>query len=155
MRRNDREITNFEDIVDILRRANTIRVGLFGDEYPYIVPLSYGFETVNGSISIYLHGSKEGLKHDLLVKNSHVCVETDIFHRYVKNGNDFTVEYESVIGFGIAEMITGDEAAKGMNLLLDHCGFTGFEYDKSVLERVRMIKITLTEFTGKRRFVYI
>lgn len=43
MRRSDREITDFNEIVDVLRRADTIRLGLHDDPYPYVVPLSFGF----------------------------------------------------------------------------------------------------------------
>ena len=150
MRRTDREITNFEDIADILHRANTIRLGIFGDEYPYIVPLSYGLDTSDGRIVLYFHGAKEGLKHDLLAKNNHVCVETDIFYRYEPTGKgSATTIYESVIGFGIAETVTGEEAIKGMDLLIARCGFDSFEYDKAAMNWTRMIKITLTEFSGK------
>ena len=153
MRRSDREITNFNEIVNVLYRANTIRLGMFDGEYPYVIPLSYGFETSNGCIVLYIHGAKEGLKHDLLVRNNRVCVETDIFHRYVEISGSILVEYESVIGFGIAETVVGAEATHGLDLLLIHCGYSVFEYDKSALDAVKVMKITLTQFTGKRRFV--
>jgi len=150
MRRTDREITNFEEIADILHRANTIRLGIFGDEYPYIVPLSYGLDASNNRIVFYVHGAKEGLKHDLLAKNNRVCVETDIFYRYEPTGKgSATTIYESVIGFGIAETITGDEAIKGIDLLIKRCGFDDFEYDPTAMNWTRMIRITLEKFSGK------
>ena len=153
MRRSDREIKNWDEIVDVLNRADTIRLGINGDPYPYVVPLSFGFEDRSGQLVIYIHGAKEGLKHTLLGKNNHVCVEAGIFHRYVDYGTGLTTEYESIIGFGTAEIITGNEAAAGLDLICSHCGFDGYEYDISALGHMHIYKITLTSVTGKRRFV--
>lgn len=153
MRRADREITNREEILGVLQRADTIRLGIHDTPFPYVVPLSFGFEDCNGQITIYIHGANEGLKHTLLDKNNHVCVETDILHRYVDMGIGLTAEYESVIGFGTAEVVHGDEAVKGLDLICTHCGYDGYEYDTSMLSHMRMYKITLSSITGKRRTI--
>ena len=151
MRRNDREVTDFMEITDILGRSDTMRLGLHCEPYPYIVPLSFGFEARDGKITLYFHGAAEGLKHDLIQKKPRVCVESDILHRYMAVGNNITAEYESFIGFGKAERVTGDEAVKGLGLLLSHCGYDGFECDRAVLDVTRVYKIELDYFTGKRR----
>ncbi|MDR3264100.1 MAG: pyridoxamine 5'-phosphate oxidase family protein [Clostridiales bacterium] len=153
MRRNDREIKNFEEIADIFKRADTVRVGINAVPFPYVVPLSFGFEALNGKITIYVHGAMQGYKHDLLRSDNNVCVEADIFHGYARIQNGVTVEYESVIGFGKAEPIFGAEAEKGLAALLGHCGFDGFACGKTVLDKTLVYKIELTEITGKRRFV--
>lgn len=153
MRRSDREVTDFQEIADILHRADTVRLGLHADPYPYVVPLSFGFEAVCGKITLYFHGAKEGLKHDLIAQNPCVCVETDIFHRYAEVPGSVTTEYESFIGFGKAERMSGEEAAKGLDLLLTHCGYEGFSYDHAVLGITWIYRIELVSFTGKRRFV--
>jgi len=64
-----------------------------------------------------------------------------------------TAEYESFIGFGKAERILGDTAFKGMELMLKHCGFKGFQYDHTALESTLIYKIVLDSYTGKQRFV--
>ena len=151
MRRTDREINSFEEIVDVLRRANTIRLGLKAEPYPYVVPLSFGLEAGDGKICLYFHGASEGFKHELIAKNPLVCAEADIFHAYEETPNGgVTTRYESVIGFGKAELVSGGEAAKGMDLILAHCGYEGFEYDCTALERTWIYKITLASFSGKR-----
>lgn len=153
MRRNDREVTDFAEITDILRRSDTMRLGLHSDSYPYVVPLSFGFEASGGKITLYFHGAKEGLKHDLIQKNPLICVETDILRRYASTERSVTAEYESFIGFGKAERVTGDDAAKGLDLMLSHCGYDGYEYDRSVLEVLWVYKIELDSFTGKKRSI--
>lgn len=152
MRKSDREITDLAEIIDVLHRSDTIRLGLHSRPYPYVVPLSFGFETVDDKIIIYFHGATEGFKHDLIQENPFVCVETDIFHRYAETANGITTEYESFIGFGEAERITGTNAVKGLDLLLAHCGYDGFVYDHAVLDIIWIYRIKLDSFTGKRRF---
>jgi len=153
MRRSDREITNWDEVVDVLRRVNTIRLGIHGDPYPYVVPVSFGFEERDGQIALYIHGANVGLKHALLDKNNNVCVEADIFHRYIEVETGLTVEYESVIGFGVADIVHDDEAIKGLDLICSHCGYHDYTYDTAVLAHMRIYKITLSSVTGKRRFV--
>ena len=153
MRRSDREITNSNEIVDVVCRADTVRLGLHDEPYPYVVPLSFGVEVEDGKLTLYFHGAKEGLKHELIAKNPKVCVETDIFHSYAEVPKSVTAEYESVIGFGVCERVTGDAAAHGLDLLLTHCGYDGFAYDRAVLDVTAVYKITLERVTGKRRFV--
>ena len=151
MRRTDREVTDFDQLMDILRRADTLRLGLHDEPYPYVVPLSYGFEAVDGRVTLYFHGASEGLKHELIRRNPHVCVEADIFHRYAETPGGVTVVYESFIGFGTARRVTGEQAARGMDLLLEHCGFGGFAYTREALAATAMYAIELESFTGKRR----
>lgn len=152
MRRNDREVTEFGQIADILRRTDTLRLGLHDEPYPYIVPLSFGIDAEDGKITLYFHGAKEGLKHKLIAANPRVCVEADIFHRYVGLPGSATCEYESVVGFGVAALIDGPEAEYGLDRLMTHCGFST-AWDRKLLDITAVYKIQLTSFTGKRRFV--
>ena len=150
MRRAEREIKDWDGILDVLRRADTIRLGLHGDQFPYVVPVSFGFEDCGGQIVIYIHGANEGMKHTLLDKNSSVCVEADIFHGYKETAVGVTAESESIIGFGTAVLIYGSEAVKGLDLICSHCGFHGYSYDKAALSHMRIYKITLSSVTGKK-----
>ena len=153
MRKSEREIKVFHEVIDVLHRCDTVHLGIFGEEYPYVVPLSFGYEVANGKIILYVHGAQEGLKHDLITVNNKVCAEADICHRFADTGLGVTTVYESVIGFGTAEKIFDEEAAKGLDLLLSHCGFAGYQYDKEVLNILTVYKITLDTVTGKRRAV--
>jgi nitroimidazol reductase NimA-like FMN-containing flavoprotein (pyridoxamine 5'-phosphate oxidase superfamily) len=153
MRRQDRQVASFSEIIDILARCDTIRLGLNAGEQPYVVPLSFGMEAAEGAITLYFHGAKEGFKHELMAKNPKVCVEADIFHGYRQTERSVTTEYESFIGFGKAEPVFGEESAKGLDLLLTHCGFDGFAYGSGALDAVSVYKITLDEYTAKRRFL--
>jgi len=153
MRRSEREIKEFAGIVDVLDRCDTIHLGIHDEVYPYVVPLSFGYEVVDGKIVIYFHGAREGFKHELLAKNHKVCVEADLCHGFMDTGHSVTCEYESIIGFGTAEVVSGEEAVKGVDLLLRHCTFPGYEYDKKVMAVMYVYRITLDSVTGKRKQV--
>ncbi len=154
MRRSDREVKDFDEIVDILRRAETIRMGLDGGDYPYVVPLSFGYEVVDGRIIIYTHGAKAGKMHTLLAQqNDAVCIEADIFHGFIKTEIGYSTAYESIIGFGRAKIAKSEETKHGLDLLLEHCGFTPYEYSENELAHTRVYKIELICVTGKRRLV--
>ncbi|MEL4106338.1 pyridoxamine 5'-phosphate oxidase family protein [Oscillospiraceae bacterium WX1] len=154
MRKADREIKDFNDIIGVLDRCQTIRLGLNGDEYPYVVPLSFGYEAADGAVTLYFHGATEGLKHELILKNNKVCVEADIFYRYTGTGHGITTEYESVIGFGTIHKADTVEAIKGLELLLNHCrAGSASASDCVALGITAVYGIELERITGKRRFV--
>jgi nitroimidazol reductase NimA-like FMN-containing flavoprotein (pyridoxamine 5'-phosphate oxidase superfamily) len=43
MRRKDREITNVNDKIAIISECKVCRLGLSENNYPYIVPVNYGY----------------------------------------------------------------------------------------------------------------
>ena len=154
MRKADREITDFEQIVKVLRDCDTVRLGIFGEEYPYVVPVSFGLEVADGKIVIYFHGAGEGLKHDLLRKNPKVCVEADLLRGYCGHGMGVTADYKSVIGFGTAQKVEElEERVKGLQLLLEHCKTEGYSARECALRPITVVyKIVLEKVTGKQRF---
>ena len=86
---------------------------------PYVVPLSFGYEVRDGKVVLYFHGAKEGRKHEMIAKNPRVCMEGDLFHGYKDNGRGgVTCDYESFIGYGDCMLVSGEEAEKGIDLLM-------------------------------------
>ena len=47
MRRKDREITDIDKIETIIASARYMHLGMFDGEFPYIVPLHYGYQMEN------------------------------------------------------------------------------------------------------------
>ena len=44
MRRQDRRVTDIEEIKSILNSTRIIHLGMMDGDYPYVVPLHFGFE---------------------------------------------------------------------------------------------------------------
>ena len=151
MNRKDREVTDFEEIVKLISSCDTIRLGMHNGAYPYVVPLSFGFEADNGNIVFYAHCAKKGLKLDLIRKNPKVCIETDAMNGYAETERAVTTDYRSFIGFGTAEIADYDDTVKGLDLLLQHCGITGYSAEECAkLGITTVIKITVDTYTAKR-----
>lgn len=153
MRKEQREIKDFAKIAGIIASCQTVRLGLFGGEYPYIVPLSYGFKAENERLTVYFHCATEGKKIDLIAADNRVCLEWDILHGYVEMGNAITADYESVIAFGRAEKCSGAEKIEGIRLLLEHTGYPTRSAEQcAALPIVAVYKVTCEQVTGKKRF---
>ena len=153
MRHTDREIADIQEIAKVFDRADTIRIGMHGGDYPYVVPVSYGWELVDGKIAVYFHGARCGRKYELLRQDPRVCVEADVLNGYVPNGSSYTADYISAIGFGAAESLTGVEAVHGMQLLLRHCGAPEDVAERCILRDItEMTRVVLVQVTGKHRF---
>ena len=151
MRRTDREITDRTEIVNVLSRCDTVRLGMRGEEYPYVVPVSFGIEVADGVPVIYFHCAKEGMKTDLLKKDPRVCVEGDIFIRVERTQRGITARYESVIGFGHCELLTDPaNVLHGLKVVTDHYDPQYKVENCPGLERLYIGRIALASLTGKR-----
>ena len=152
MIRRDREVTDFGEIVEMLDGFDVVRIGIGGDEFPYVVPMSFGYEIIDGKIVIYFHGAKIGKKVDLIDKCKKICVEADEFIRYEEQDNGITTRYKSIIGYGEVEELTSDEdKVKALNATSVHCGY--MKYDSSIcksLKNTRCFMVILNEITGKK-----
>jgi nitroimidazol reductase NimA-like FMN-containing flavoprotein (pyridoxamine 5'-phosphate oxidase superfamily) len=152
MRRKEREVTNLKDIVDILTRCDTIRIGIQGEIHPYVVPVSFGVEVMDEVPVVYFHCAKQGLKIDLLEKHPEVCVEGDIFYKVEQTEQGITTRYESIVGQGRCEFLMElDEIKRCLRLINDHYGYNDYPLDRCRgLAHLRIGRIALQEITGKR-----
>lgn len=153
MRRDEREVSDINEINDILTRCDTIRVGMNGgDGYPYIVPMTFGSELADGRIVIYFHSAGAGRKWEILNKDNRVCVEADLYYRIEKHDNgEITAIYESVIGTGRAELLTEQkDRVYALKVMLAKYKESGFPVTSCKgLANVEVFRIVLNEVSGK------
>lgn len=155
MRRKDREISDMKEILKIVKKARILHMGLFGNEYPYVVPLHYGYEFIDNTLVFFVHGAKKGYKLDLIKDNPHICVELECDIELVSGENvpcKYGSTYASVIGRGIAEIVTDEqEKIKGLKLLMENQTGRMFDINDKMAASVEVIKLNVTDFTAKRR----
>ena len=60
---------------------------MFDADYPYIVPLHYGYEYKEGILIFYMHCAKEGHKLDLIRSNPNVCIEIESDVELISGGD--------------------------------------------------------------------
>ena len=51
MRRSDREITDFQELITVMRGCDVCRLALHDEPYPYILPLNFGLEVDGETVS--------------------------------------------------------------------------------------------------------
>ena len=159
MRRSDKEITNIEEIIKIVDKCDVCRLAFSEDNFPYIVPMNFGYEYTDGNLVLYFHGAKEGRKHDIISKNPFACFEVDCSHKLIEavEARDFSMEYESVIGSGRISLCT-DKPEKTMalkQLMKSYAKDKDFTFIDRDLESVTVLKLVVTEVTGKRNFKHV
>jgi nitroimidazol reductase NimA-like FMN-containing flavoprotein (pyridoxamine 5'-phosphate oxidase superfamily) len=155
MRRKDRKITDMSGIEEILLQCKTCHVAMVDDGSPYVVPLSYGYRMINGSIlELYLHSALEGRKLDILRRNNKVCFEMahegESVHSETPCNSGYY--YSSIIGFGEAVFIEdSDEKCKALSIMFKHQAGRDVAFTAEQTQNVCVFKIVSTDFTGKRK----
>ena len=107
----EREITDINEIENILSSARVCRIALIDGVYPYIIPLCFGYNLTGGKLEIYFRCEEKGKKMDLMKANSNAAFEIDKLHDIVKTDPacGFTARYHSITGTGTIASITGIE----------------------------------------------
>jgi len=153
MRRDERNITEFQLIEEIITKADVCRIALANNNIPYIVTLNFGYDPT-GNGTIYFHCAGEGRKLEMIKNNNYVCFQMDTDHAIYKGekGCDWGMKYKSVLGYGNISFITGKEARiRGLDCILRHYGGDQkYTYDDKVLERTTILRLDITEMTGKK-----
>ena len=154
MRKYDRAITDRELLKGILDMCDVINVAFHDEEYPYIVPLNFGYE-FESDLVFYCHHGPWGHKNSLIEKNPKVCVVTHKFLDHIYNSYDQSGhDYRSVMAFGEMSFIPpdSDEYEKAWDTLT---GFNGRVTPPMVLEKsYRQNRIRMSKIVCKAENVY-
>ena len=107
MRRKEREVTDYNKMIEILKLCDCCRIGLVDDKGAYIVPMNFGYEDNNGKLTLYFHGATEGKKIDLINNQPEISFETDTKHELVTSdtacGHSYL--YQSIMGRGQVKIV--------------------------------------------------
>lgn len=152
MRRKDREICSFEDIIAVMQKCDVCRLALNTDSVPYILPLNFGMQVKDGRITLYFHGAAEGTKYKLIEKDNRAAFEMDCAHRLVMDEikGSCSMEYESVIGEGYIEFVPDEEKYDALCILMSHYHQEDFGVNKKVVPNTKVLKLTVEKVTAKR-----
>lgn len=155
MRRKDREITNINEIHNIIHKARILHLGMFDGEYPYIVPLHYGYSFNEDKLIFYMHGAKSGKKYELININPSVFIEIETDIALVSGGDiacKYGSAYASIMARGKASIVEAvDEKIAGLNLLMQHQTGKTFNINNQMALSVNVIKVEAFDITAKSR----
>lgn len=154
MRRRDREITEPDKIEDILAGGRYLHLGMFDNEYPYVVPLHYGYERKDGKRIFYVHCANEGHKLDCLRENGNVFVEIDRGEQLVAADVPcgYGALYESVMCRGKASIVESlPEKCGALEILMKTQTGEDHRISEAMAEQVTVIRIDAITCTAKAR----
>lgn len=148
----EREITDIDEIDRLLSSARVCRIALFDRNYPYIVPMCFGYNITGGNLELYFRCEEKGKKLDLIKENSRAAFEIDRLHEIVASNDPcgFAARYHSITGVGTVSAVTGIDKITGLNLIIKkYVSSPPEKLSENALNSVAVLKLTASEFCCK------
>lgn len=149
MRRTDKEITEQKAMDEIMKKAQVCRLGVSYESMVYIIPMSFGYV----DRVLYFHSGAEGLKLLILKENPKACFEVDIDTEVIpsEHGCNWSMRYQSVIGFGEVEFIEDlEEKRKALQIIMQQYGDDLKMVEDVELSGITIFKLVVSSMTGKK-----
>lgn len=153
MRRKDREVTDLEEQLGILARCDVCRLAFYDTEFPYIVPMNFGWKRENATLFLYFHCAGSGEKLKRMAAHPQVGFEMDCGHRLIEAGSacGYSMEYESLIGRGIASFVPDEHKLDALACIMQHYRpDRTFSFEPERVKRVTVFQVAISSFTAKR-----
>ena len=154
MTRREQQVTDINEIIEILEKSKVVHVGMIDGDEPYVVPMNYGYTLDDGKLTIYLHGARQGRKIDALKANPKVFFEMccDITPFEGEVACKYGITYASVMGRGLATIVEDvEEKKKALSVLMKTQVNKDFTFEDKLTTVVSIIRIDTLEFTAKKR----
>ena len=156
MRRQDREITDVNEKINIIKKCKICRIGLSENNMPYIIPLNYGYSFENNTLTLFFHSALEGKKIDIINNNNNACFEINCDTKLIEaeKACNHGYAFRSIIGFGKIIILENEEQKiNGLNQIMKHQTEkeTVYDFTPNDLKNVCVYKMVVEEFTGKQR----
>lgn len=145
MRKAERACNDNDFLAEVLGKCDELYLAFNTGDFPYIIPVNF----VHSGKALYFHCATEGLKLDLLRQDSRVAFScaTDVVIDVKKS----TTYYRSVCGKGHAVLVEdAQEKNQALHLIAQrYASLCPHPTPPSMLERVALVRIDITELTGK------
>ncbi len=154
MTRRELEVTDINQILTILDNSKYLHLGLSDDDFPYVLPMNYGYAMEDGKLTLYLHGAKQGYKLDVIRKNP--CCSFAMEHEIVpfegKIACQYGVSYYCLMGRGKATIVDDpQEKIRALTLLMKAQTRKDFEFNEKLVSIVSVIRVDVDSYTAKHR----
>ncbi len=152
--RRSKQLLSTEEIIAVMDRCTNGVLACLGDEnYPYSVPLSY----VYFNDKIYFHSAKAGHKIDAITKYSKVSFS--VIDEDTVVSKEYTTYFRSVIAFGKARIVEGDERLEAFMALVKK--YSGDQPEEAQHKEIAgctqayIVAIDVEHITGKEALEYV
>lgn len=148
MRRKEKEIHDHAVLDAVLHRARVCRLAMHGGEFPYIVPMSFGYRNA----TLYFHSAGAGRKLELLQANNRVGFEAEEIAEVLPGAAacNWTMRYRSVIGTGRVRFIE-ESAAKieALRIIMAQYAPGEFAFSLAQVAETTVFAVDIEHVTGK------
>ena len=154
MRRAEKEVKDLEQLEEILRDCNTVRIGTQDAEGMFIVPVNYGYDLTEGQLTLYLHSAREGRKAAAFRRGGAVAFEMDCGHQLRGEGDTacrYSYAYSSLTGAGAVTFLEDrEEKRRALELLmLCQTGREGFSMPDAAIDQTAVFRLDAQWFSAK------
>ena len=158
MRRQDREIIDVNEKINIIKKCKVCRIGLSENNIPYVIPLNYGYTFEDNTLTLFFHSALEGKKIEIIKSNNNACFEIDCDSKLIEaeKACNYGYAFSSIIGFGkIIILENTEEKIIGLNMIMKHQTEkeTIYNFTNDELQKVCVYKMIVEIFTGKQKGV--
>lgn len=152
--RRSKQLLSMEDTEAVMDRCTNGILACLGDrDYPYAVPISY----VYFNNKIYFHSAKAGHKIEAITKNPKVSFT--VIDEDTIVSEKYTTYFRSVIAFGKARIVEGDEKLVAFKALVEK--YSGDQPEEAKHKEINecmqtyIFSIDIEHITGKEAIEYV
>lgn len=153
MRRADREVTDRNQLEEILKACHAVHIGAQDGDGMFVVPMNYGFHLEGDRLTLYVHSAQEGRKVSAFRAGGTVAFEMDGRHalRTADTACGHSYTYQSIMGSGPIRELTGrEEKRAALGRIMEHMtGRGGWDMPDASLDRTAVFAIQADQWTGK------
>ena len=154
MTKRERQVTDPQQILEILDKGQVLHLGLSINDEPYVVPMNYGYRMEDGKLTLYLHSAVKGKKLDMIRANPKVFFAIDCDRMPFEGDKpcQYGLVYSSVMGRGTACIVDDvEEKKRAMTMLMKTQTGKDFTFEDRLVSIVSVIRIDVAEYTAKHR----
>lgn len=127
MRKFESQVHDRAMIAAILEMIPIVHVGVQDGDWPYVVPMSFGYEMEEDRLLVYLHCAREGHKVELWRSNPRVSLTFSCFQNRPNDPYRGSIhDYRSVMANGVIRRLergrSGGLHGRGVQAILRHNG---------------------------------
>ena len=150
MRRSDRQLPA-EAAPALLQRGEVCQLAMVDQGEPYLVTLNYGFREG----TLYFHAARQGRKMDILSDGSRVCFTVVPRHELLaaEKGCDYTMKYESVVGWGVVRFLRDPEEKRcALGIIMAQYAPGVFSFPEAAVAATAVFAVDIEKMTAKSNF---
>lgn len=154
MRRKELAVTEEKAVDEIIQGCICFRLALPDGDYPYVVPLNFGYAREEGVPTFYFHSGPKGHKVTLCREKGRGGFELDRGLTLKPNDKacDFSMAYQSVVGRGpILEITDPEEKTRALQVIMGHYSDRqDWTFPEKMLEKTCVFRLTAEEMTARQ-----